>query len=177
MAPTSSSNDALPAVPSLAVDFDDLSEGIEFETLARTITEADVVAFANLTGDRHPQHVDDVFARDSVFGERIAHGMLLLSYAVGLMPLDPFRIVALRRISDATFKAPVRLGDTIRVWTRIVRVKPLDDDFGMVGMQWKVLNQEGTTVLRARADVLWRRAFRPAADGGAATPERAAPPL
>jgi acyl dehydratase len=165
-------------VPSLAIDFDDLAVGIEFETLGRTITESDVVAFSNLTGDRHPQHVDEEFARATIFGERIAHGMLLLSYAVGLMPLDPFRVVALRRISDATFKSPVRLGDTIRVHTRISEVRPLDEGFGIVGMKWKVVNQEGITALRARAEVLWRRTPRPDASDGAALPEHehAAPP-
>jgi 3-hydroxybutyryl-CoA dehydratase len=141
----------------LAIDFDELAPGMEVETEARTVTESDVMAFADLTGDRHPQHVDAEFAQGSIFGERIAHGMLVLSFAVGLLPLDPSRVVALRRIADATFKAPVKLGDTIRVHTRIVEVRPLDEAHGMVTMRWKVVDNHGTTALRARAEVLWRR--------------------
>jgi acyl dehydratase len=92
-----------------------------------------------------------------VFGERIAHGMLVLSIALGLMPLDPDRIAALRRVSDATFKAPVRLGDTIRVRSRIAAARPLDDRFGIVTYAWKVLNQDDRVVIRAQVESLWHR--------------------
>ncbi|MDQ3936241.1 MAG: MaoC family dehydratase N-terminal domain-containing protein [Actinomycetota bacterium] len=142
---------------SLSIDFDDLAPGMEVETEARTVTESDVIAFADLTGDRNPQHLDAGFARESIFGERIAHGMLVLSCAVGLLPLDPHRVVALRRIADATFKAPVKLGDTIRVHTRVVEVRPLEEGYGIVTLRWKVVNQKGATALRAKAEVLWRR--------------------
>jgi 3-hydroxybutyryl-CoA dehydratase len=90
----------------LALDFDGLKPGQRFTTRARTITESDVVAFATLTGDLHPQHVDADWAAASRFGERVAHGMLVLSYAVGLVPLDPDRVVALRRVREAVFKRP-----------------------------------------------------------------------
>lgn len=88
---------------------------MKFTSRARTVTEADVVAFAGLTGDFHPQHVDAEWAAESVFGERIAHGLLVLGLAAGLAPLDPERVVALRRVRDVVFKRPVRLGDTIHV--------------------------------------------------------------
>ena len=80
-----------------------------------TITEADLVSFAALTGDWHPQHADAEWAAAGRFGERVAHGMLVLSYAVGLVPFDPERVVALRGLDSVTFKRPVRIGDTIRV--------------------------------------------------------------
>ena len=95
--------------------FEALEEGVRFSTRGRTITESDVVAFAAQTGDWHPQHSDAEWAASSQFGERIAHGMLVLSYAVGLVPFDPDRVLALRRVADAVFKRPVRLGDTISV--------------------------------------------------------------
>ena len=145
----------------MTVELPDLTAGIEFETPERAVTEADVAAFADLTGDRNPQHLDEEFARASVFGERIAHGMLVLSYAVGLMPLDPGRVVALRRIADATFKAPVRLGDSIRVQAKVAEVRPLADGVAIVAMRWRVVNQEGATVLRAKAEVLWRQETPP----------------
>ncbi len=87
----------------------------------RTITETDIVAFSALTGDHHPQHTDAQWAAETPFGGRVAHGMLVLSYAVGLVPLDPERVVALRRIEDAVFKRPVRIGDTIRVEAKLAR--------------------------------------------------------
>ena len=96
-------------------DFDALTVGESYVTRGRTIGEADITAFATLTGDTHPQHTDAEWAAGSRFGERIAHGLLVLSYASGLMPFDPERIVALRRVGDAVFKQPVRIGDTLHV--------------------------------------------------------------
>ena len=81
----------------------------------RTVTEADVAMFAGLTGDFHPQHTDAEWAASSPFGERIAHGLLVLSLAAGLVDFDPEEVIALRRVRDVVFKRPVRLGDTIRV--------------------------------------------------------------
>jgi acyl dehydratase len=151
--------------------FDALVAGREFETSGRTVTEADVVGFAALTGDWHPQHADAHWAVSSAFGERIAHGMLVISFAVGLVPFDPDRVVALRRISDAVFKRPVRLGDTVRVRGRIDELRPLDDDTGLVAWAWSVVNQDDRVACRARVEVLWRRdpiavAPLPGTDGG-----------
>ena len=111
----------------LDAEFDSLAVGDRFETRGRTITEADVVTFACLTGDMHPQHTDAAWASTSVFGERVAHGMLVASLAFGLVPFDPDRVVALRRVRDAVFKRPVSFGDTIRVAGRIDRVDEVDE--------------------------------------------------
>src|SRR3954469_16022733 len=110
----------------------------------RTITEADVVAFAGLTGDHHPQHVDASWAAHGPFGERIAHGMLVPAYAVGLVDFDPERVVALRRIEDVVFKRPVKIGDTIHVDVVLVREA---DRRGVEAYEWRVLNQHGRLVL------------------------------
>jgi acyl dehydratase len=152
----------------LALDFDALEPGQRFATRARTITESDVVWFAALTGDLHPQHVDAEWAAASRFGERVAHGMLVLSYAVGLVPLDPERVMALRRVREAVFKRPARLGDTIHVEGRIDAVKPLDAATGVVTTAWRVVRQDGATVARVEVDALWRRGSPPE---GAATTE------
>ena len=138
--------------------FEELAAGQEFTTRGRTVTEADVVAFAALTGDWHPQHADAHWAAQSAFGERIAHGMLVVSFAVGLVPFDPERVVALRRIGDAVFKRPVRFGDTLRVHGRIEDLRPLTDDAGLVTWSWSVVNQDDRVDCRARVEVLWRRA-------------------
>lgn len=137
--------------------FEALETGQQFTTRGRTVTEADVVGFAALTGDWHPQHADAAWAEQSPFGERIAHGMLVVSLAAGLVPLDPGRVMALRRVSDATFKRPVRFGDTLHVEGRIAELSPASDEAGLVGFAWNVVNQDGRTACRARVDVLWRR--------------------
>jgi 3-hydroxybutyryl-CoA dehydratase len=137
--------------------FEALEPGQEFTTRGRTVTEADVVAFASLTGDWHPQHCDAEWAGESPFGERIAHGMLVVALAAGLVPFDPGRVVALRRVADATFKRPVRFGDTLHVEGRIAELAAASDEAGLVTFAWNVVNQEGRTVCRARVEVLWKR--------------------
>jgi len=122
-------------------------------TRGRTITEADIVAFSALTGDHHPQHTDAVWAETSHLGGIVAHGMLVLSYALGLVPLDPERVIALRRIEDVVFKRPVRIGDTIRVEAKLARP---DEGRGLEGWEWRVLNQRDELVVRAKIEAVVR---------------------
>lgn len=135
---------------------DPANVGARSVSRGRTISEADVVQFAALTGDMHPQHTDAVWAASSGFGERIAHGMLVLSYAVGLVEFDPERVVALRRVSNAVFKRPVALGDTIRVESQVESVAPLHDGHSLVACAWRVVNQDGRLVARATVELVWR---------------------
>ena len=156
----------------LSAPFELLPEGGRFSTRGRTVTEADVVAFAGLTGDFHPQHCDAAWAASSLFGERIAHGMLVLSYAVGLIPLDPERVLALRRVIDAVFKRPVKLGETIRVEGSVLGLAELDDEAGLVTLGWRVLGPGDRLVCRARVEVLWKRdAPRPGSSRDGAQPD------
>src|SRR3954447_127264 len=153
----------------LSAAFDELRPGLAFASRGRTVTEGDIVSFAGLTGDWHPQHADASWAASSPpppdgrgpasspFGERIAHGMLVVSYAIGLLPLDPDRVLALRRVRDAVFKRPVRIGDTIDVEGRIAGVRELDQATGLVECDCRVLNQEGKLVVKLGLDVVWRR--------------------
>lgn len=136
--------------------FEELTAGEGFTTPPRVVREADILQFAALTGDSHPQHVDPVWAESSRFGEQIAHGLLVLSFAVGLLPLDPDRIVALRRVGDAVFKQPVRIGDTVHVEGKISSLTRLDDRHGLVEATLRILNQEGRLVARLRAELVWR---------------------
>jgi 3-hydroxybutyryl-CoA dehydratase len=127
-----------------------------FVSRARTVTEADVVAFAALTGDWHPQHSDAVWAAESAFGERIAHGMLIVSLAVGLVDFDPQRVVALRRIREVVFKRPVRLGDTIHVEGSEGDRRPVGDDTFLVAWNWRIVNQDDELVCRVAIEALYR---------------------
>ena len=137
--------------------YDDLAPGMRFATRGRTVTEADVVAFATQTGDFHPQHVDAEWSAAGPFGERVAHGMLVLAYAAGLVPFDPERVMALRRVRDAVFKRPVRLGDTIAAEGRIASMTEIDERSGLVCVALNVKGREGRTVMRATIELLWRR--------------------
>jgi len=151
--------------------FEELESGQEFSTYGRTITEADLSAFSGLTGDHHPLHTDAEWAAGSPFGERIAHGMLLLSCSVGLAPIDPDRVVALRGFEKVVFKRPVRIGDTITLNGRVDSLKPLDEKTGLVRIIWRLRNQKAQLVLRAEVEIIWRRALAEASADIASLPE------
>ena len=148
-----------PASPSAALfarSFRDLTVGDRFSTACGTVREADILQFAALTGDSHPQHVDPEWAAGSRFGEQIAHGLLVLSFAVGLLPLDPDRVVALRRVGDAVFKQPVKIGDTLHVEGEITRTRELDSEHGLVEARLRIVNQHGRLAVRASVELVWR---------------------
>lgn len=148
--------------------FEELEPDMRFDGRGRTITEADVVQFAGTTGDMHPQHMDEQWAATSRFGGRIAHGMLVLSCAIGLLAIVPDRVIALRRIRNATFKRPVRLGDTIRPEGRISKLSPLDDRSGLVTASLTVLNQHDRCVARAELELVWASTCSPDDEPGMA---------
>jgi acyl dehydratase len=147
---------------SLARDFDRLEVGARFRSRGRTITEADLVAFAALSGDSHPVHTDAEWAAASEFGERIAHGMLILSYSVGLVPFDPDWVLALRGFERVAFKRPVKIGDTIRVEGELESKRELDGATGLAEFGWRIVNQRDAAVALAKARVVWRREPAPA---------------
>ena len=142
----------------LARDFDGLAVGGRFVTPDRRVTEADITSFAGLTGDTHPQHTDAEWAAGSPFGERIAHGMLVASCALGLLEFDHERVIALRRLRQVTFKRPVAIGDAIHCEGRIDSLVPVDERTGVAGIRLDVVNHEGRVAVRMSLDVLWRRA-------------------
>jgi acyl dehydratase len=136
---------------------DEIAPGDAYESDERTLSGADIEMFAALTGDRHPVHLDDDWAAGSPFGGRIAHGMLVLSCAVGALPLDPERVIALRRIRDVVFKRPVAVGEQIRVGCEVISTRPLDDRSGLVECEWRILGADGRLRARAAVEVLWKR--------------------
>jgi 3-hydroxybutyryl-CoA dehydratase len=136
--------------------FAELAVGDRFITPARAVQESDILQFADLTGDVHPQHVDPAWAAGSRFGEQIAHGLLVLSFAVGLLPLDPDRVVALRRVGDAVFKQAVKIGDTLHVEGQISRTQELDPEHGLVEARIRIVNQHGRLAVRANVELVWR---------------------
>ena len=105
----------------------DLHVGMAFRSPGRTITDADLVAFAGLTGDYSELHTSDVYAKNSQFGRRVAHGMLGLAYAHGLMWARTGDLrqtaVAFLGIDEWKFAGPIFVGDTIFVNYRIVELR------------------------------------------------------
>jgi acyl dehydratase len=103
----------------LGYTYEDLYVGLSFRSPGRTITDADLVGFAGLTGDYSELHTSDVYAAASQFGRRVAHGMLGLAYAHGLMwaRTGELRqtVIAFLGIGDWRFVAPIYIGDTIFV--------------------------------------------------------------
>jgi acyl dehydratase len=140
--------------------FDDLTVGQKWTSPARTITESDVTSFAQLTGDFHPLHTNEPFAAKSRFGQRIAHGLLGLTYAHGLMwtrtgDFDE-SITAFLGISDWRFSAPVFFGDTIHLRYELVehRLSRSNSTEGIVGFFVEVLNQNDEVVQSGTKNLL-----------------------
>jgi acyl dehydratase len=135
-------------VPSL--HFEDVEVGFRFETPARTVTEADLVAFAGISGDFNPLHSDAVFAAGTIYGERIAQGALVLSLATGLrqrVGLFDGTLMGLLEIRSWRFVAPVRIGDTIRVVSEVTELRPTSKpDRGVMVQRVQVVNQAGAVV-------------------------------
>ena len=132
--------------------FSELREGLAFRTEPRVLTQEDIGLFAALTGDHHPQHVDPAWAAESRFGGTIAHGLLVLSAAAGLVPFDPERVVALRRVTDVVFKRPVAPGDAIVVDGVLEAVR----EPGLVTTRWRVLGKDDKLCVSAKVEVVWQ---------------------
>jgi len=123
-------------------------------TRARTITETDIVNFAAFSGDWYPLHTDVEYAKKGPFGERIAHGMLVLSVAVGLMPLYEMAIVAFYGMDKVRFTAPTKIGDTIHVELEVIDKQDKGDFGGVVSLKKSVKNQRGEDVAVSTMKVL-----------------------
>lgn len=128
---------------------EELVVGSVARTRARTITETDVVNFAALSGDWNPLHTDAVFAERAQFGRRIAHGMLTLSIATGLIKLEAPYVKAFYGIDELRFRAPVFPGDTILVESVLTGVE-MRSKGGVASFDVTVSNQHGAAVLGCR---------------------------
>ena len=142
--------------------------GASLKGRGRTIGEADITSFAALTGDWHPQHSDAVWAAEGPFGQRVAHGMLVLSYAFGLLPIDPDHVVALRSVKSVVFKRPVAIGTTIRPEAEIVGERPIDADHALVELALRVRDEAGQLLVRGVIEVLWREPTHASTNGAGA---------
>jgi acyl dehydratase len=138
--------------------FEELNPGDQIVTVARTITESDIVSFAGLSGDFNQIHVDAEFARATPFGGRVAHGLLGLSVASGLAVQTGFMeqtVLAFREVVEWKFSSPIYIGDTIHVEIQVVETKAIPRlGGGAVTLALDVKNQKGETVQRGKWAVL-----------------------
>ena len=132
--------------------FEEFETGQKIVTVGRTITESDVYGFAGLTGDFNQIHTDVEYAKDSLVGERVAHGLLVLSIAMGLAVRTGFvegTVLLFREITSWKFVKTVLFGDTVHVEMEVVDVKALRRvGGGSITIDVNVLNQNDEVVMK-----------------------------
>ncbi len=144
--------------------FEDLEIGEECESPARTVTEADIVNFAGLSGDYNALHTDEEYCKkNTIFGGRIAHGLLGLAIASGLFTRSRLAheihgsIMAFLGLSW-NFKAPIKIGDTIRVKVKVKEKRETKKpDRGIVILERTVLNQRDEIVQQGETTLMIKR--------------------
>jgi acyl dehydratase len=139
--------------------FDEIEVGEEYESPGRTVTETDIVIFAGLSGDYNVLHTDAEFMKASIFGERIAHGLLGLAIQAGLFnrATTPYATLAFTGVRWK-FKGPIKIGDTIRVRAKVVAKRETDKpDRGLITLDRRVLNQRDEVVQEGETDLLVER--------------------
>lgn len=135
--------------------FEQLHVGDVWTSRGRTITEADVVSFACLTGDFDPLHVDHEFAARSPLGRPIAHGLLGLSFLAGLNYNCPaVQTLAFVSLRDWKFRKPIFIGDTIYGTAEILELRPHHPGSGLVVWKRKVTNQRQEVVQAGTLDTI-----------------------
>jgi acyl dehydratase len=141
------------------VYFEDIELGEQYTSPGRTVTEADIVIFAGLSGDYNVLHTDAEHMKASLFGERIAHGLLGLSIQQGLLDrVVPGQAVGPLAAVKWKFKGPIKIGDTIRLRATVSAKRETDKpDRGIVTVERTVLNQRDEVVQEGETDLMVQR--------------------
>lgn len=144
--------------PHKGLFFEEFETGQSVTSMGRTVTEADIVSFAAFTGDWTTLHTDAVYAGQTIYGQRVAHGLVGLSIASALAIRLGFMegtILAFREIRDWKFSLPVFIGDTLRVRVTVNETKAVRRiGGGLVTFGAEVLNQEDKVVQHGTWTVL-----------------------
>ncbi len=134
----------------MSLYFDDFALEAVNTSRTRTVTEADIVNFAGISGDFVELHMSETYAAKGPFGRRIAHGMLVFTMAVGLgVQLNQIQdtVIAFYGVDRLRFTAPVFIGDTIHVVAKVISKQVKEPGRGVVTFESSVLNQNGELVL------------------------------
>ena len=135
--------------------------GAEFESPARTVTEADIVMFAGLSGDYNPLHVNEEYCKTTIFGTRIAHGPLVYAITAGLLfqlHLYDDTLIAFLGFENLKFTGPVKPGDTIHAKVKVLEKRETSrPDRGVMKRELRVFNQRGEVVQEAIQNFLLKR--------------------
>jgi acyl dehydratase len=138
--------------------FEEFQVGEKITTEPRTVTEKDIMTFAILTGDNNRIHTDAEYSKAGPFGQRIAHGLLGLSFTMGLAWRTGFldgTVLAFREIKEWKFIKPVFIGDVIRADLNIIEAKALPRiGGGSVVLQAELKNQQDEVCMRGKLSVL-----------------------
>lgn len=144
---------------SRGLTYDEFAIDANYKSQARTVTEADVVNFAGLSGDFNPLHTDAEFGKTTPMGERIAHGVLILAMATGManwMGIFEGTTIALME-QVARYKGAVKLGDTVHLEMQVTEKKPTSKpDRGVVKFLTRVCNQRDELVIEGEWTLLMK---------------------
>jgi len=149
--------------------FEEFAIGQEMESPARTVTEADIVLFAGLSGDYNQLHTDAEFAKGTPYGQRIAHGLLGLSIASGLAARAGFIEGTAQAFLglEWKFKGPILIGDTVRLKAKVAKLRPMPSmGGGMVVFAVSVVNQREQVVQQGEWNLLVISGGRACSPGG-----------
>lgn len=137
--------------------FEEFEEGVTMRTRGRTITEADLVQFGAITGDFNPMHMDAEYCKNSFMGQRVAHGMLTISYAVGQayqLGILERTILGFRGL-EMKFSAPVYIGDTIYAELKVTEKKEAARlGGGMITLEMRIVKQDGKVAQKGTLTLL-----------------------
>jgi acyl dehydratase len=145
------------SAPRSGLRYADLHVGLSFRSPGRTITDADLVGFAGLTGDYSELHTSDVYAKNSQFGRRVAHGLLGLSIADGLKSQSDYRFHPGMSLGwQWDFVGPIRIGDTVHVKFRVASLRRSKSrpGWGIVVLPSELINQRGEVVQKGEHRVM-----------------------
>jgi acyl dehydratase len=141
--------------------FEDFKIGDQFVSPRRTVTEADVVSFAGLSGDFNPLHTDHLFAAETRFGRPIAHGLLVLAIADGLVSrlgIHDGTVIAMLGVNDWNFRRPVFFGDTLYARVTIVDKRETSNATqGVISRRLEVFNQRDELIQEGCITLMCRR--------------------
>jgi 3-hydroxybutyryl-CoA dehydratase len=151
--------------------FEEFALSDRFVSRGRTVTEADLVLFAGLSGDHSRLHTDSEWAKAGPFGQRVAHGLLTLSLASGLeyamLTGEEDRLIAFYGMDHVRFVKPVFIGDTIRIEFDVNALDPKNGESGVVTLAAQILNQRDEVVAVFEKRILTRTQPQKASTGDA----------